>query len=264
MAFIPGITTAGRLGGTVLGITGVRFPVNSEAVFARASGSHTPIGMWAGKVTMNGGMDWLLSDDELVVLNYIIPAGTPRALPVFTATIGTYQFTGCKAKSLKIDGTVGETIKASLDFEAMALAPDTNPILGNKNVFDGINLTSSGLGALSVVSFSVGVDVGVSPIHTMNATGARVPVFLAEGDFAVKLNLKLAMAETIPANISAAVLAPIASATLAVRSTAAIARVLTITFTNILPSAINRDLSPKELLYHGLDYEAQNISFTIA
>ncbi len=125
-------------------------------------------------------------------------------------------------------------------------------------------MTSSGLGALSVVSFSVGVDVGVSPIHTMNATGARVPVVLAEGDFTVKLNLKLAMAETIPANISAAVLAPIASATLVVRSIAAIARVLTITFINILPSATNRDLSPQELLYHGLDYEAQNISFTIA
>ena len=269
MAYVPGITTGtsiaiGGGGAIVIAAETPNLNVASAVRHALAAGQHKSLDSWPAEVTVGGSIPWIISDGDATILNVINPTGSPLAMATMDIIMGTHKYTGCKAKSLRIDATFGENLKGNLGFEGSAITTDTNPGAATTNAFKCTKLTVSGLGTWEPVSWSVNVDLPIKPVHAMTSTGARTPVVLTEGHQKITLNCKLTQEETVPADITAIALAQIATVTLAVEDTEGSPQSLTITLTNVTPAATNRDLSPEDLLFHGLDYEAETYVAAIA
>lgn len=269
MAYKPSITSGFSIniaagGAIVLAATKWTQNTVSEVRHALAAGQHKSLDSWPGAVTVNGSVDWIISDGDQDVLNVINPAGDPATYPACVMISETYKHTDAKMTSLKIDATVMEELKGSLSWEALAIDTDTNPGASTTNAFVCSKLTVTNLGTWTPVSWSVNVDCGIKPVHDMSATGVRLPAVLAEGHQKITFNCKLSQEETIPADMSAIALAQIASVTLEVEDTEAAPQALTITLTNVTPALSNKDMSPEDILMYGLDYEAEAISSAIA
>lgn len=269
MVYVPGITSGFSIniaagGAIVLAAERVTLATPSAVRHALAAGNHKSLDSWAAETSTGGSVDWIISNGDQDVLNVINPTGSPLALPACEMIHSTFKHTGCIVNSLKIDATVDDYLKGSLSWIGTAIDTDTNPGAATINSFKCTKITATGLGDWEPVSWSIAVDVGLTPVFAMNATGSRLPVVLAQGHQKITMNCKLTQAETVPADITATALAQIASVTLAVEDTQAAPESLTITLTNLTPAGTNKDMSPEDILMFGLDYEAETIASAIA
>lgn len=269
MAYVPGITSGfsikiGAAGAIVLAATKATQNTPSAVSHARAAGQHKSLDSWPAEVAVNGSLDWIVSSGDQTVLDVINPTGSPEALEECEMIAATFKHTGCKVNSLKLDAVFGKPLMGSLGWEGMAIGSDTNPGAPTTNAFKCTKLTTTGLGSSwEPVQWIIDVALPVNPVHAMNATGSRLPVVLGEGFQGIKMNCKLTAVEDTPADITAVALAQIPTVTLALEDTEAAPQSLTVTLTKVTPADTNKDLSPEDILFHGLDYEAETIAFAI-
>lgn len=188
---------------------------------------------------------------------------TAGVLTAFTALAGTISQTGCKASNLTINAALEDPLKASLSWMATGIGTGSAPALPTAvEAFGCIKLVATAIGTTFLATtIDINIPCGLKVIHAMNATGSRLPQFISEGNKSVTFNAKLIDQPSVPADITAAALAKIATVTLAFTSTAA--KVLTITMTNCTPSEQSRNASKEDIVMHGINYTAETIGWAV-
>ncbi len=265
MAETAGIGIGVAVNSVVVPVTGTpEFITRSEARMINTNGGMKAVDSHASLITLEGRTEFWADaatfEDICDLIN-----DTAGALTGFTAAIGTYTQTGCKATNLTLNAAVGEALKGSLSWMATAKGTGTDPgAPASVETFTCISLVAVGIGTtVNASTIDLTVANGVKAVHSMNATGSRLPVALAEGAQAVTFNIKLTDIPSIPADITGA-LAKIASVTMAFTSTGAAPKTLTITLTNCLPTEQSLTDSIDDILMHGINYSAESVDWAIA
>ena len=257
MAVEAGIVTGVSVNDVALWATGATLTESSEVRLVRAVKSMVPLDSFPAKVTISGSVPFIVS--EKVTIDLINP--TANVLTDFAVIVGTKSHTGCKASNLTLNAAVGEELKGSIAWQGLALTTGVNPAVGTGNAFKCIKITATALGTYTPISVDLTVDNGLTVIHAMNETGARVPVAIAEGFQTVSFNAKLSQINTLPVDITAADLAKIASVTMAFEDTQDSPDSLTITLTNCTAEGASLEQSPEDIVKYGINYKVETIAF---
>ncbi len=265
MAETAGIGIGVAVNSVVVPVTGTpEFITRSEARMINTNGSMAPVDSHASLVTLEGRTEFWADVTTFEGICDLI-TDTAGALDEFTAAIGTYTQTGCKATNLTLNAAVGEALKGSLSWMAAASGTGTDPgVPTSVETFTCISLVATAIGTtVHASTIDLTVANGVKAVHSMNATGSRLPAALVEGAQATTFNIKLTDIPSIPADITGA-LAKIASVTMAFTSTGAAPKTLTITLTNCLPTEQSLTDSIDDILMHGINYSAESVDWAIA
>ncbi len=267
MSIDLGLITAATLvaGETTLNLaaTGGSWTITSGRRAVHGVGQRGPFDSIPVNVTMSITVDAFVAyDADLATALNLINSADGAALTEVTLTIGTKEITGkISALSLKID--VENELQMTITVEGSAEDTGSATLLTEASAFSPNSIVFTGLGAeVKASTFNLSITNGVSPRRYMGAT--RTPAVLAEGKQLVAFDMTLLEIPSVPADITADALAKIAAPTVAISDTQAVAKVLTITFTNALPVEQSGSLNIEDILEHGIKYEAEAVSFGVA
>lgn len=136
-------------------------------------------------------------------------------------------------------------------------------LLTSGAVFIPDSIVFSNLGTdLKASVFNFNVSNAITPRRYMG--GTRIPAVLAEGKQMVGFDFTLLEVPNVPADITADVLAKIAAAAVSISDTQGSSKTLTISFTGALPTNQSGSGNMEDVIEHGVNYEADAISFGVA
>lgn len=246
------------------------FTINSVSGAKRinSAGQHGAVKTFATEVKFTGTIPFTLDSTTLGMFAFVVPTAptTPppaKIYPEFTVDDGEYIYSGCKCSGFKASLNLNNEVTCTLDFTAKSRTASATVItitpLDDPWIAKGIALT----GFPSDVSLD-GIDItvanGLKEIYSMIGT-VRSPEYLAEGYHNIDLDFKFN--ENPGVDVAADALAPIASATI-VMKTATGAAGGTFTLTNVLPGDNPKDSKPEDVERFGLKYTADVIALAAA
>lgn len=246
----------------VVPATGGNLTIGSAVIPVHCVGQMAPYSSVTGPISASGRVDFIFQKDGLYTLAL---ENASHQLDTFDVTIGTYKITTCKMTNYTLNAAVEGIIKGSFSFSGLVFSTGaSNPARPTAVTgFKAWTMVATNLGTFEAVSVDLTIDNNVKAIHYMGKTSpSRNPAYLAEGFQTVKFNSKLAVIPTLPADITANALAPIATPVFTFTDNTASPVTATITFTNALAEELSQDLDPEDLLRYGLSYTAESVAFT--
>lgn len=264
MAVTSGIVTPVSLNAAVVAADSWEMKTASGVKEVFAIGQMPPVDTIPTLVIPDGRVSFTPDATTLETVFDLIK-DTAGVLTAFTAICGTNSHTGCKASNLTINAALEDALKASLAWTALAKGTGVAPALpSGLHVFKCIKLVAVGLGTTFLAStIDINIPNGLKAIHSMNATGVRLPVYITEGSQSITFNAKLIDLPSVPADITAEALAKIATVTMAFETNETIPQVLTITMTNCTPSEQSISGSREDIVMHGISYTAESIGWAV-
>jgi ABC-type antimicrobial peptide transport system permease subunit len=131
------------------------------------------------------------------------------------------------------------------------------------SVFIPDSIVFNNLGSdLKASVFNFNVSNAITPRRYMG--GTRTPAVLAEGKQLVGFDFTLLEVPDVPADITADMLAKIAASAVSIADTQETEKTLTISFTGALPTNQTGSGNMEDIIEHGVNYEADAISFGVA